>query len=387
MKLDKIELKNYRNIKNMEILPCKGINVIYGDNAQGKTNLIEAIWLFSGNNSFRGSKFNDLIMFNENYSSLNIDFSNKQRIQKAKIILSTKKKISLNGVELKSISELNGTFYAVVFSPVHLSLIKDGPKNRRRFIDIAVSQIKTQYENYVQRYDKLIEQRNALLKNTHLYKNLEQNIDVWDLQIAKIGTIISIYRNDYINKLEKYAKKIYEELSSNRESFRICYVSTVFKDIKTITEYNDDNVLLYYNNLKENFNTDLKQGYTTTGIHRDDLDIYVDDKSVKMYGSQGQQRSSVIALKLAEAKLLKKVTGENPVMLLDDVMSELDVLRQNYILNHVKDMQVFITCCDILNTLKLNNGCIFNIKNGALDERKEQRKIDNEQDAPLIKKE
>ncbi|MEG0691486.1 MAG: DNA replication/repair protein RecF [Oscillospiraceae bacterium] len=368
MKLNKIELLNYRNIKNMEIIPGDGINVFYGDNAQGKTNLIEAIWLFTGNNSFRGAKAAELIMFDQDVASLAIDFSDQQRNQKAKMILSSKKKLTLNNVELKSMSELNGNFYAVVFSPAHLSFIKDGPKNRRRFIDIAVSQIKPQYDSYMQRYEKLIDQRNALLKNSHSYQNLEQNIEVWDLQLAKIGTIISIYRNDYIHKLEQLAKKIYEGLSSKKENFTIHYVSTVFEQIKEVTVYDDDKVMQYQEILKANFQTDVRQGYTTIGIHRDDLDIFIDGKSVKTYGSQGQQRSSVIALKLAEAQLLKKVTGENPIMLLDDVMSELDVSRQDYILNHVRGMQVFITCCDVSNTLKLNNGCIFKINNGALQE-------------------
>ncbi len=368
MKLEKIELLNYRNIKKMEIIPCEGINVFYGDNAQGKTNLIEAIWLFTGNNSFRGAKANELIMFEQDASSLSIEFSDKQRTQKAKMILSTKKKITLNNVELKSMTELNGNFYAVVFSPAHLSFIKDGPKNRRRFIDIAVSQIKPQYDSYMQRYEKLIDQRNALLRNASSYKNLETDIEVWDSQLAKIGTILSIYRNDYVNKLEVLAKKIYEGLSSKREGFSIGYVSTVFEDIKDVNSYDDNRVLEYETNLKANFNADVRQGFTSIGIHRDDLEVFIDGKSVKTYGSQGQQRSAVIALKLAEAMLLKKITGENPIMLLDDVMSELDVSRQDYILNHVRGMQVFITCCDVSNTLKLNNGCIFKINDGTLQE-------------------
>lgn len=366
MKLDKIELKNYRNIENMEINPCEGINVFYGDNAQGKTNLIEAIWLFTGNNSFRGSKASELIMFEKEAASLSIEFCDKERLQKAKILLSQKKKIILNGVELKSMAELNGCFYAVVFSPAHLSLIKDGPKNRRRFIDIAVSQIKPQYEEYLQRYEKLIEQRNALLKNSGSYDNLAENIDVWDMQLAKIGTIISIYRSDYVQKLEILAKKAYEGLSSCRESFYTEYVSTVFDEIKQLKSYDDNVVNLYYKKLKESFQSDLKQGYTTVGIHRDDLDVFIDEKSVKIYGSQGQQRSSIIALKIAEAELLRRVTGENPIMLLDDVMSELDEKRQDYILNHVLSMQVFITCCDVSNTLRLKEGKIFHIEGGRV---------------------
>ncbi len=368
MRLRKIEIKNFRNIENLEITPCDNINVIYGDNAQGKTNIIESIWLFTGNQSFRGSKKQEMIKFDCNESSININFEDSKREQKANIILANKNTVKLNNVELASLSELNGNFYCVVFSPSHLSFIKDGPKNRRRFIDIAISQIKPQYKNYLNTYEKLLKQRNALLKTSEKYVHLKNDIDVWDLQIAKIGTIISIYRNDYINKLLFLAKDIYKNLSSKRESFDIKYISTVFNNVEEIKVYEDNQVNIYYQKLKQTFEYDVRQGYTTCGIHSDDIDIYIDELLVKTYGSQGQQRSSVITLKLSEALLLKRVTGENPIMLLDDVMSELDESRQDYILNHVKDMQVFITCCDVTNTINLKKGKIFRICKGSINQ-------------------
>lgn len=366
MKLNKLNLENFRNIKKLEINPCDNINVIYGENAQGKTNIIESIWLFTGNNSFRGSKLNEFISFNCDYSKLFIEFEDKKRKQKAQMIFSNKKKIKLNNVELKSQVELNGNFYAIAFSPTDLSLIKDGPKNRRRFLDIAISQINPQYKNYLNTYDKLVEQRNALLKKTNTYKNLKNDIDIWDIQLSKIGTIISIYRNDYIKKIIPITENIYSGLSSQREQFSIKYISTIYEEIENITVYDDVQVEYYYKKLKSSFETDISNGCTTCGIHRDDIEIYIDGHLVKTYGSQGQQRSSVITLKLSEAGLLKKITGENPIILLDDVMSELDEKRQDYILNHVKNMQVFITCCDVTNTIRLKKGNIFRIKNGEI---------------------
>ncbi|WMJ21791.1 DNA replication/repair protein RecF [Paludicola sp. MB14-C6] len=368
MKLNEIKLENFRNIEKMVCNPCESVNIIYGDNAQGKTNLIESIWLFTGNQSFRGSKMSELIQFNQQQTKITILFSDKERQQNAEFSIGSKKNITVNHIPLKKQSELNGVFYAVVFSPSHLSLIKDGPQNRRKFIDIAVSQIKPQYDDYLSKYEKILEQRNAFLKYSNRYPNLEQDIDIWDIQLSKIGTILSIYRNDYIKKLLSFSQLIYKGLSSKKEEFFIQYISTIYENMDEITVYDDKQVEQYYNKLKETYHLDVKLGYTTCGIHRDDLEITINGHSVKNFGSQGQQRSSVIALKLSEAGILKKATGENPIILLDDVMSELDEKRQDYILNHVKEMQVFITCCDVSNTEKLKNGRVFHIQNGEINE-------------------
>lgn len=371
MKVDNLTLMNYRNIRNMDLCPCPTMNLIYGDNAQGKTNLMEAIWLFTGHTSFRGARTSELVAFHEKSSHLTLSFSDKQRTQKAELFVGEKRKILLNHIELKTLSELNGNFYSVVFSPSHLSLIKDGPKARRKFIDIAISQIKPQYQNYLSLYEKIIEQRNALLKNSKYYFNLKKEIDIWDLQLAKAGTILSIYRNDYINKLTKIVGKIYQGFCKKKEELSIAYESSIFDDKSCIDTYDEKTISLYYQRLKKEYELDSKQGFTGVGVHRDDLSILVGNHPVKIYGSQGQQRSSVIALKLGEAELLKKVAGESPIMLLDDVMSELDLTRQDYIMNHLQDMQVFITCCDIADTMKLKAGSIFKIEEGHfIDEKK-----------------
>lgn len=369
MKLNHLEIRSFRNISSLELSPCGGVNVIYGDNAQGKTNLVEGIWLFTGNSSFRGAKPSEMIQFQKEEAALSLSFSDRQREQTAEIVLSGRRKVLLNHVEEKSLSALKGVFYAVVFSPSHLSFVKEGPKNRRRFLDIAISEIRPQYEEYLQLYERLLEQRNALLRNASQYRNLEQNMEIWDLQLAKAGTILSIYRNDYVKKLQKLAAEIYRDLSRRAERFEIRYESTVFEDIAGVQSYEEEHVERYLSRLRDSFAIDVRQGFTSAGVHRDDLDIRIDGKPARIYGSQGQQRSVVITLKLAEALLLKKAVGENPVMLLDDVMSELDVSRQSYILNHLTDMQVFITCCDVSNTLKLENGMIFRMEQGVLSDQ------------------
>lgn len=372
MKLCNIKLTNFRNIEYIELSPYENINVIYGKNAQGKTNIIEAIWLFTGNQSFRGSKMSELIKHESDFARLDISFADKRRDQTASIVLSGKRKIVLNGVEIKTLSKLNGNFYSVVFSPSHLSLIKEGPKNRRDFLDIAISQIKPKYENYISSYENLLEQRNSLLKNSYKYSDLKSNLEIWDIQLAKIGTAISLYRQDYVKELSALAYDFYDGISSQNEKLNISYESTIFEE--DVLVYSDENIETYRNALLKSLDNDINQGFTTVGIHRDDISVLIDGLSSKSYGSQGQQRSAVISIKLAEAELLERVTGEKPIMLLDDIMSELDISRQNFILNKLKNTQVFITCCDILNTELLETGHIYSLEKGKLTQTTQKTK-------------
>lgn len=366
MIIEKLSLKDYRNIKDIELYPCKTINVIYGNNAQGKTNIIESIWIFTGNSSFRNSKMSELINFDSKMSKLEMNFEDRQRQQKAIIKISKKIEYFLNKVPLKNSKEISGKFYCIVFSPSHLEFIQGSPKNRRNFVDVAISQIQPIYLDYLNRYEKVLEQRNALLKDIPKNSYLKDTIEIWDMQLAKLGTIISIYRNDYVKKLCKIASPIYFGLSKQKENFTVNYVSSVFDNMNGIDSYDDKHIDFYHQKLKNSLEQDIRYGFTAIGIHRDDLDVLINNLSVKVYGSQGQQRSCVVAIKLAEADLLKAVTKENPIILLDDVMSELDIYRQDYILNHVKKKQVFITCCDAFNTIHLKKGKIFKIDSGNL---------------------
>jgi DNA replication and repair protein RecF len=370
VKLTRITLKNYRNIAQMELSPCDTVNVIYGDNGQGKTNLLESIYLLTGNPSFRGAKLSEVIRFSQKQSQITALFSDQEREQKLSIKLGAKKEILLNQVPLKKYSELAGQFYCVVFSPEDLDFVKGSPKNRRRFLDSAICQITPQYMGYLEQYDHVLEQRNALLKELNRSPYWKDTLDIWDLQLAKLGTILSIYRKDYLAKLGRVSSVIYDGLSSQRERFSLRYLSSGFDSMEEITSYEDEIIKDYLQKLQSFLEQDIRCGFTNVGIHRDDIDLLVNDLPAKTYGSQGQQRSCILALKLAEASLLYRVTGEKPVILLDDVMSELDAGRQEYVLNHVKDQQVFITCCDVIHTIRLKEGKIFRVGGGSLMEEK-----------------
>ena len=366
MRVVSLTTENFRNLKNDTVTFSDKMNVLFGDNAQGKTNLIEAIWLFSGAKSFRGAKESEMKAFGADYTTLSLQFCDKVREQQIKISFGGReKKAWLNKVPLENRSKLSGAFYTVVFSPSHLSIIAEGPKNRRRFLDDAISQINPQYGGYLRQYEKVLFQRNTLLKECCHRPELKETIEIWDTQLARLGSILSIYRFDYVKKLNLAAAKIYQGLSREKESFSLEYQSTVFSG-QPVTIYEDKVIQIYFDSLCSHLELDKKQGQTSVGIQRDDLEVLINGKSAKVYGSQGQKRSSALALKLAEAALLQNITKETPVILLDDVMSELDAHRQDYILNHVKKNQVFITCCDITNTLKLKEGKIFHVENGSV---------------------
>ena len=361
MRLTRITLTNYRNIAQMELAPCDTVNVIYGDNGQDKTNLLESIFLLTGNPSFRGAKLNELIQFSQKQSKITALFSDREREQKLSIKLGTKKEILL--------LVLSGI--ALLFSPEDLDFVKGSPKNRRRFLDSAICQITPQYMGYLEQYERVLEQRNALLKELNRSPYWKDTLDIWDLQLSKLGTILSIYRKDYLEKLGKVSAVIYDGLSSQKEQFSLHYLSSGFASTEEIKSYEDRFIKDYFDRLQSSLEQDIRCGFTNVGIHRDDIDLLINGLSAKTFGSQGQQRSCILALKLSEASLLYRVTGEKPVILLDDVMSELDASRQEYVLNHVKDQQVFITCCDVIHTIRLKEGKIFRIEGGALAEEKE----------------
>ncbi len=361
MKINALELENYRNIEKLS-LTFDDVNIIYGENAQGKTNLIEAIYLFTGAKSFRGVRDKELIKFGCDFSKLKIDFTNKSRKQTAEIAIKNKREATLNGVKKKSPVLLGEELKAVIFSPVHLSMIKDGPGERRKFADSALCQIKSGYRNILKEYNKALAQRNSLLKDIAFNSSLSDMLYIWDKSFAKYGAKIIYQRQKYIEALIPYAKEIFNGLSNGREDIDL--VLTGAFDYKNLTLDEIENKMMIA--LQNNRQADMIMKITTIGPHRDDIEILINGKSARKYGSQGQQRSCVLALKLAEASLLREKTQDEPVALLDDVMSELDEGRQDYILNHIKDWQVFITCCDPASVLRLKQGKTFHIENGKL---------------------
>lgn len=362
MRVNSLKAKNYRNIKSLEIFPCENVNIIYGENAQGKTNLLESIWLFTGCRSFRGSKEQDFINFETDFSLLELGFFGNSREQCAKIKIQDKRRAELNGVSFPSASKLIGEFFAVVFAPTHLSLIKEGPSQRRKFLDIALCQLKPRYANALTQYNRAILQRNALLKDINYHSELLDTLEIWDDKLCTLGAVVTAERIKYIKRLEPFIENIYGGISNGREIMKASYLTQT--QISSKTEVDLKQELLQQFKLARK--QDILSGSTSIGPHRDDLNIEIDGLLARSFGSQGQQRSCALSLKLAEAEIIKSITGEQPVALLDDVMSELDNTRQDYILNHIEGRQVFITCCEPSALLKISGGKAFELKEGAL---------------------
>lgn len=360
MRVLRLQAENYRNIKSVTLTPCEGINVIYGENAQGKTNLLEAIWLFTGCRSFRGSKESELISFGEPFAELKMDFYASEREQEARLLIEKKRTAFLGGIKLPSPRRLMGQTGAVIFSPVHLNLVKGGPDERRKFIDTALCQMKPGYAASLSQYNRILMQRNALLKKINQYPSLSDTLDVWDEKLSVAGAAVALKRAEYTEMLSERAKDIYSGLSSGREEIGLSYKS------QSLADGSENAAERLAQLLKDSRRSDLMYGSTTKGPHRDDLEISVSGRAARSFGSQGQQRSCALALKLAEAELMERVTGQSPVILLDDVMSELDSLRQDYILNHIEGRQVFITCCDPSAIMRFCSGKAFEIKNGEI---------------------
>lgn len=364
MKVLAIKFENYRNLKNDIIQPCEGVNIIYGDNAQGKTNLLEAIWLFCGGHSFRNAKDSEMIKWNESFAGLEMRFFGQEREQTAKLILSgNKKQVEINGVEKKSAAALIEKFCAVVFSPEHLNLIKRGPSQRRKFIDSAICREKLQNAVILSKFNRVLVQRNSLLKDIYRRPSLEDTLSVWDEPLILNGAMLIKKRMDYVEMLLNRAKSYHDGISKSSENLEIKYISSIDAEMSDSVEEIAEK---FRKKLIDNRKDDIRTGVTNFGPHRDDIEILINGKNARAFGSQGQQRSAVLSLKLAEASVLKERMGEEPVILLDDVLSELDSKRQDFLLNELKGCQVFITCCEKSNKEQLKEGKIFLLKNGEV---------------------
>lgn len=359
-----LSFENFRNLQNHTIYPCENVNVIYGENAQGKTNLLEAIWLFCGGHSFRSSKENEMIGFEKEFFKLRMEFLSEGRDQSAQIrYFQNKKTIMINDVEKNSSAYLTEKFSAVVFSPEHLTLIKRGPQVRRKFIDAAVCQQKIRYASLLSKYQQILNQRNALLKDINRHRELLEVLSIWEDSLCDAGAQILKERFDYIEQIREKAKEIHLGISFEKEILDMEYLSTC--DAKE-----DDSINTIREKMKaaleKGREEDIRFGNTSCGPHRDDIDITINSLSSRRYASQGQQRSAVLSMKLAEAGLLFERRGEKPVILLDDVLSELDAKRQDFLLNKVSDYQVFVTGCEESAKEQLQNGKVFYVENGAV---------------------
>lgn len=363
MNVTRLAFENFRNLENGSITPCDSINVIHGSNAQGKTNLLEAIWLFTGGHSFRGTKDTELPRLtdgrNADCAALSMALFTEGRDQNLELYFKNGRRSSvINGVEKKTGSALVGKFCAVIFSPEHLLLVKEGPARRRAFIDGALCQAKPVYARILANYNKSLLQRNTLLKEIVRHPELEDTLDVWDERLVLFGVQVMLERIAFCSLLAPKAAEIYAGIAREKEEVTFRYAP--FDGAETEAELGEK----FFTALKNARGTDIRMGYTSAGPHRDDLTMEINGLSARTYGSQGQQRSIVLALKLAEADILFEKTGERPVILLDDVMSELDMSRRDYLLNHLDGRQVFITCCDPETVRLMEKGKGFFVENG-----------------------
>lgn len=361
MHIEKMTLINFRNYENQTVEFDNSLNVVFGKNASGKTNLIESIYCCAIGKSPRTSKFRELVKWGKEFAHIKISLVKKYRKYVIDFAIdgSDKKRVAIDGVPLTKISELLGLMNVVYFSPDELKLIKDSPTERRRFMDISLSQQSKSYFYELSQYNTIIDQRNKLLKSGYEKNKLEQMLFAWDSQLAKIGAKIIAERFEFIKHLSVFAEQIHSVLTDGKEKLQLKYETKIKMDSKQIMQQELMRIM------SEQLDKDMRLQYTSVGAHRDDIAILTNDIDVRKFGSQGQQRTSALSLKLAEIGLFKQQIGETPILLLDDVLSELDESRRNKLMQLASGMQTIITCTefdmDIKNkSIHVNEGKIIN---------------------------
>lgn len=328
MVIKSLKLKNYRNYELLDMTFDSKTNILYGDNAQGKTNILEALYLSGTTKSHRGTKDRDLIQFGREESHLEtivekkgMEFQIDMHLKK-----NSPKGIAINKIPIRKASELFGIVHFVFFSPEDLNIIKDGPAGRRRFIDLELSQIDKVYLSNLSNYNRIINQRNSLLKELYHQDHLMDTLDIWDMQLAEYGTKVIESRKQFIRQVNQIIADIHYRLTGGRERIELSYESSLGS-------------LSLEQALKKNRERDIRMKSTSVGPHRDDLCFLSGDLDIRKFGSQGQQRTAALSLKLSEIELVKEVIKDTPILLLDDVLSELDKHRQNYLLDSIHDIQ------------------------------------------------
>lgn len=357
MIIKSLELADFRNYDSLHIDFSKGTNILYGDNAQGKTNILEAIYLSATTKSHKGSKDKDIVNFNKEEAHIrtylekdNMDIRVDMHLRKNKT-----KGIAIDGQKIKKAAELLGLLNVVFFSPEDLSIIKNGPAERRRFVDMELCQLDPFYLYNLNHYNKIVNQRNKLLKDMYFNPSLKETLNIWDSQLVSFGSKIIERRQLFVEQLNDIIYDIHKKLSGQREELKVKYEPDVM-----IEDY-EKNLAIYQDR-------DVKLKQTTVGPHRDDFCFMVKNVDIRKFGSQGQQRTAALSLKLSEIELVKKIANENPVLLLDDVLSELDSHRQNYLLSTIGEIQTIITCTGldefVNNRFEIDK--VFQIENGKI---------------------
>lgn len=367
MYVKQLKLKDFRNYETVCVNFSDATNILYGDNAQGKTNILESLYLFCTGRSHRRATDKEIIRHGQNFGIINIDFSDDIRDYKGqmKVLDGKKKFVSINGIPVKKISHIAEYINVVMFSPEDLSVIKDSPAERRRFFDMAISQISPAYVGILNEYLKVIKQRNNLLKEIKRSKKGEYTLDIWDSYLIDFSCKIIKYRRDFLENLKEFASKIHFEIS--KEELFIQYFSNCGEDI-----YSDENLKKELEQkIKKSRIRDIETGTSNTGAHRDDFVFLINGKDAKFYGSQGQQRSAILSLKLAFTEVIYNTKGSYPIILLDDIMSELDESRRLYLAGKISGKQVILTCTDKQKTENYKNVKYFHVQNNKLTEERE----------------
>lgn len=365
-----LKLRNFRNYKKLDIELSENFNVIYGNNGQGKTNILESIYLCASGRSHRTSKDMELVNLEENSYYISIDVQKKDSSSLIEIMYekNTKKRVRINEVPAKKIGDLMGQVNVVMFSPEDLMIIKEGPSERRRFLDITISQLRPSYFYDLQQYYKILGQRNNLLKEIQEKRGLIDTLDIWNENLVNVGARIIKKRHEFLKRLSSFAEKNHLKLTNGKERLNLKYSCSLnTKGEEDVNEIKG----VFKKKLERLQESEIKKGVTLSGPHRDDYDILLNGLNIKVYGSQGQQRTAVLSVKLSEIDIMKENTDEFPVLLLDDVMSELDNKRQEYLFNNLKSIQTFITCTDkgFFEDKIKNNSKFFNVNNGQILEQ------------------
>ncbi len=334
---EKLQLKNFRNYQQESFEFVDGINIFYGNNGQGKTNVLEALFLASMGKSFRTS--HDVEMIKDGCENFEVEVEFKDSTDSHLKIAYNKSKqkyIKVNGIYLRKMGDLMGTFPSVIFSPNNMVLLSAGPSERRKFMDMALCQLKPVYYFNLQQYNKILMQKNAFLKNSLPGQADKDMLDVWNMSLAEMGAEITKQRIFYLEQVSKYASEFHSKIAGGNEKITVKYENSAGEDKDT-----------FYRKLKDSMQREIDRGMSLTGPHKDDIELTLSGTGdMKKYGSQGQRRTCVLALKLSETKILENETGKRPVLLLDDVLSELDGERQRLLLKNIENTQVFITCTD-----------------------------------------
>ncbi|QCX33586.1 DNA replication/repair protein RecF [Caloramator sp. E03] len=365
MHIESLELINFRNYSNITLRPINGLNVIVGENAQGKTNIVEAIYYSGSLKSYRTFKDRELIRWGNDKAYIKTEIKKQNNTTKIEILINSqdKKGVRINGSKNIKLSDALGILNVVIFSPEDLKLLKEGPSVRRKFIDNELNQIRPKYHHALMQYNRVLLQRNNLLKSVSNKSSLKAELEIFSEQLAEYGSFIVEARHEFIKKLSMIARLIHRKITNGDEEIEILYQhdGTYFENKDQIKK----NLL---NNFLNEIDKDIERGYTLKGPHRDDIIIKINGIDARIFASQGQQRSAALSLKLSELELIKAEVGEYPVLLLDDVMSELDINRQKHLLSAFKSIQTFLTCTTLndINAFHFDNKSVFSVKEGTI---------------------